>query len=291
MFPSAFSLIDPARRVLANITSAQWTGALVPFLSAAAFTALFLRWGMSRLYLPVGRLRDFRRCRSGSDWDFLNVRIFGEDMTVFRRHASSVRYRHQEEKGEEKLIAVQRLCPHASGDLSEGDIEDIPCKVWSKRPDSIIFISGNTNKRESQLLAAPEKILSLPQSSSSTSFHSAVSEEPSGPEDNAPRSINLSPDDIVAGKVLGRSTFLVCPLHSYVFEVETGACVWDPSFQQPPLTRGLRTARVLCVLGWVFLQAPQPPALRADAGISNQKDADAIQMDLVAKVMDRGGLG
>lgn len=68
----------------------------------------------------VGHLSDFQSVKRGSDYKFLNVRAFGEDLTIFRRKSD---FRNAD------LVCVQRYCPHASGDFSEGRLKDYRKKV------------------------------------------------------------------------------------------------------------------------------------------------------------------
>lgn len=121
----------------------------------------------------------------------------------------------------------------------------------------------------------------------------------SGEEDRAhseeltQRTMELTEEDRAAGRSLGVGTFIVCPLHSYVFEAGSGACVWDSSFQQPPITRGLKTAKVWVFLHRVFVQIPQASEAIVQprvASVMTQKDADEIQMQLVQRVLGRGTL-
>ncbi|CAD7950951.1 unnamed protein product [Amoebophrya sp. A25] len=55
---------------------------------------------------------------------------------------------------------------------------------------------------------------------------------------------------------VGVSTFVVCPLHAYIFETSSGSCIWDPTFRQPPVCRSLETARAFVRWRRVFLFRP-----------------------------------
>ncbi|CAD7945058.1 unnamed protein product [Amoebophrya sp. A120] len=48
---------------------------------------------------------------------------------------------------------------------------------------------------------------------------------------------------------LAVEAFVICPLHSYIFETSTGSCIWDPTLRQPPACRGLQTAKPVVLFG------------------------------------------
>eukprot|EP00392_Amoebophrya_sp_AT5.2_P014095 g14233.t1 len=240
------------------------------------------KWHLPFGYLPSGPV--------------INCRAFGEDwMLVRKRGGKGIPLTPLRRQRADSLHVVSRWCPHASADLADGDIEEL---VVRRRKNQSAGEQGG-----SEPLLRP----------SGTSIGDVPILVPLG------RSRGFPPGS-ASGEDVGQAE---APSSSdYIFEVESGVCIWDASFRQPPKCRSLKTCAATILFGkWIVLYAPRGPAggggswgtiggrgggrggaasggrrrgLGGGGGAGNpasnvdvrrQEDADAIQMELVARAM------
>lgn len=94
--------------------------------------------------------------------------------------------------------------------------------------------------------------------------------------------------DLLSGDIedLGQGPIISCTAHAYLFDANTGACLWDASRQGPPRTPSLTVFEVEESYGDVYVRRKPPPEPVADDKWDKEQ-SDALQMKMVEKVLDR----
>lgn len=94
--------------------------------------------------------------------------------------------------------------------------------------------------------------------------------------------------DLLGGDVedLGSGPIIACPAHTYLFDATTGSCLWDASRCAPPSTPAMRTFDVVEESDEIWVRVRSPAAV-STAEAWDQKAADALQMEMVNRALDR----